>query len=52
VRRLGDERDTAAVMSRGPRQALLEGFENVVPTETRIQMRISNLNSTDLFACK
>jgi hypothetical protein len=27
VRRLGDERDTAAVTSRGPRQAHLEGFD-------------------------
>ena len=27
VRQLGDERDTAAVMSRGPRQAHLEGFD-------------------------
>ena len=27
MRRLGDERDTAAVTSRGPRQAHLEGFD-------------------------
>jgi hypothetical protein len=27
VRRLGAERDTAAVTSRGPRQAHLEGFD-------------------------
>ena len=27
VRRLGDARDTAAVMSRGPRQAHLDGFD-------------------------
>jgi len=27
VRRLGDARDTAAVTSRGPRQAHLEGFD-------------------------
>ena len=36
----------------GERKAAETFGENVVATETRIQMRISNLNSTDLFACK
>jgi len=36
----------------GERKAAETFGENVAVTETRIQIRISNLNSRDLFACK
>ena len=36
----------------GARKAVETFGENVAVTETRIQIRISNLNSRDLFACK
>jgi len=39
VRRLGDARGTAAVTSRGARQAHLEGFEHK-PLHSKVALRI------------